>query len=63
MEKTVEQIENILERATLDQLKLILKFLRTIINKCRNGTPFRQEPMDCNARTGRTLRRLPRLWT
>lgn len=31
MEKTVEQIENILERATLDQLKLILKFLRTII--------------------------------
>lgn len=31
MEKTMEQIENILERATLDQLKLILRFLRSII--------------------------------
>mgnify|MGYP006879543956 FL=1 len=31
MEKTREQIENILERATLDQLKIILRFLRHII--------------------------------
>lgn len=31
MEKTMEQIENILERATLDQLKIILRFLRNII--------------------------------
>ena len=31
MEKTMEQIENILERATLDQLKIILRFLRHII--------------------------------
>lgn len=31
MEKTKEQIENILERATLDQLKIILRFLRHII--------------------------------
>lgn len=31
MEKTREQIENILERATLDQLKIILRFLRNII--------------------------------
>ena len=31
MEKTMEQIENILERATLDQLKIILRFLRSII--------------------------------
>lgn len=30
MEKTMEQIENILERATLDQLKIILRFLRNI---------------------------------
>ena len=28
---TMEQIENILERATLDQLKIILRFLRNII--------------------------------
>lgn len=31
MEKTMEQIENILEPATLDQLKIILRFLRHII--------------------------------
>lgn len=31
MEKTMEQIENILERATLDQLKIILRLLRNII--------------------------------
>lgn len=31
MEKTMEQIENTLERATLDQLKIILRFLRNII--------------------------------
>lgn len=31
MEKTMEQIENILERTTLDQLKIILRFLRSII--------------------------------
>lgn len=31
MKKTMEQIENILERATLDQLKIILRFLRNII--------------------------------
>ena len=31
MEKTMEQIENILERATLDQMKIILRFLRNII--------------------------------
>lgn len=31
MEKTMEQIENILEQATLDQLKIILRFLRNII--------------------------------
>ena len=31
MEKTMERIENILERATLDQLKIILRFLRNII--------------------------------
>lgn len=31
MEKTMKQIENILERATLDQLKIILRFLRNII--------------------------------
>lgn len=31
MEKTMKQIENILERATLDQLKIILRFLRHII--------------------------------
>ena len=31
MEKTMEQIENILEWATLDQLKIILRFLRNII--------------------------------
>lgn len=31
MEKTMERIENILERATLDQLKIILRFLRSII--------------------------------
>ena len=31
MEKTMEQIENILARATLDQLKIILRFLRNII--------------------------------
>ena len=31
IEKTMEQIENILERATLDQLKIILRFLRNII--------------------------------
>lgn len=31
MEKTMEQIENILERVTLDQLKIILRFLRHII--------------------------------
>lgn len=31
MEKTMEQIENILERSTLDQLKIILRFLRNII--------------------------------
>lgn len=31
MEKTREQIENILEWATLDQLKIILRFLRNII--------------------------------
>ena len=31
MEKTMDQIENILERATLDQLKIILRFLRNII--------------------------------
>lgn len=31
MEETMEQIENILERATLDQLKIILRFLRNII--------------------------------
>lgn len=31
MEKTMEQIRNLLERATPEQLKLILKFLRTII--------------------------------
>lgn len=31
MEKTMEQIENILERATLDQLKIILRFMRNII--------------------------------
>ena len=33
MEKTMEQIENILERATLDQLKIILRFLRNIIKE------------------------------
>ena len=31
MGHTMEQIENILERATLDQLKIILRFLRNII--------------------------------
>ncbi len=31
MEKTREQIRNLLERATLDQLKIILRFLRNII--------------------------------
>jgi hypothetical protein len=31
MEKTMEQIENILEWATLDQLKIILRFLQNII--------------------------------
>lgn len=31
MEKTMERIENNLERATLDQLKIILRFLRHII--------------------------------
>lgn len=31
MEKTMEQIENILERVTLDQMKIILRFLRNII--------------------------------
>lgn len=31
MEKKREQIEKLIERATLDQLKLILRFLRSII--------------------------------
>ena len=31
MEKTMEQIENILERATPDQLKIILRLLQNII--------------------------------
>lgn len=31
MEKKREQIEKLIEQATLDQLKLILRFLRSII--------------------------------
>lgn len=31
MEKTMEQIRNLLERATPDQLKIILRILRNII--------------------------------
>lgn len=31
MEKTMEQIQELLERATPDQLKIILRFLRHII--------------------------------
>ena len=31
MEKTMEQIRNMLERATPDQLKIILRILRSII--------------------------------
>lgn len=31
MEKTMEQIQELLERATPDQLKIILRFLRNII--------------------------------
>lgn len=31
MEKKREQIEKLIERATLDQLKIILRFLRNII--------------------------------
>lgn len=64
MEKTMERIENILERATLDQLKIILRFLRNII-KISAGTGNRSggEARGYNARMGRTLRRLPRFWT
>lgn len=31
MEKTKEQIKELLERATPDQLKIILRFLRSVI--------------------------------
>lgn len=31
MEKTMEQIRNLLERATPDQLKIILRIIRNII--------------------------------